>query len=190
MFVHVLLCFLSLCLVRDFGAGESDAYQLDEEIERREWGGSGLPLPRGLDTSSAGWFGGSGDTKLALDEIEVYALQDGQPAIIVPGAAPAPPAAVAGGGGFRFGARAVPAAAAAAAAGLVPAGNGPMGSAILTPEHRNHLLRFFSNALLPHVLLYRASHDGFAVSDWQRKCLNKGPTLTVVKSECGNIFGQ
>jgi hypothetical protein len=152
-----------------------------------------LPLPRGLDTSSAGWFGGSGDTKLALDEIEVYALQDGQPAIIVPGAAPAPPAAVAagggggvGGGGFRFGARAVP----AAAGGLVPAGNGPMGSAILTAEHRNHLLRFFSNAALPHILLYRASHDGFAAQDWQRKCLNKGPTLTVVKSECGNIFGQ
>jgi hypothetical protein len=162
---------------------------LDEEIERREWGGSGLPLPRGLDTSSAGWFGGSGDTKLALDEIEVYALQDGQPAIIVPGAAAV--AAVAGGAGggggiFRFGARAVP----AAAAGVVPAGNGPMGSAILTQEHKNHLLRFFSNAALPHILLYRASHDGFAASDWQRKCLNKGPTLTVVKSECGNIFGQ
>ncbi|EFC38782.1 predicted protein [Naegleria gruberi] len=38
-------------------------------------------------------------------------------------------------------------------------------------------------------LLYRATRDGFSAKNFHEKCDNKGPTLSLIKSEHGNIFG-
>ena len=38
-------------------------------------------------------------------------------------------------------------------------------------------------------LLYRASRDGFSGKDFHSKCDRKKNTLTVIKSESGNVFG-
>jgi len=37
--------------------------------------------------------------------------------------------------------------------------------------------------------LYRASRDGKSAIDFHSRCDNKGPTITIVKSENGTIFG-
>ncbi|KAL4224926.1 hypothetical protein ACF0H5_015622 [Mactra antiquata] len=39
------------------------------------------------------------------------------------------------------------------------------------------------------VLLYKASRDGCSVDDFQNKCLNKGPTLTVLYGQDRTVFG-
>lgn len=49
-------------------------------------------------------------------------------------------------------------------------------------------------ATFPHTdkmtkLLYRASRDGWVSKDFHRMCDNKGPTMVIIKSEGGNIFG-
>jgi len=38
-------------------------------------------------------------------------------------------------------------------------------------------------------LLYRASRDGFSAEDFHSKCNGTENTLTVIKSESGNVFG-
>ena len=38
-------------------------------------------------------------------------------------------------------------------------------------------------------LLYRGSRDGFEANDFHKNCDNKGSTLSIVKSNKGNIFG-
>lgn len=38
-------------------------------------------------------------------------------------------------------------------------------------------------------LLYRASRDGYQVSEFHSRCDNKGPTLVILKSCSGYIFG-
>jgi len=38
-------------------------------------------------------------------------------------------------------------------------------------------------------LLYKASVDGYAASDFHRACDNKGPTLTLIRSKNGFVFG-
>lgn len=38
-------------------------------------------------------------------------------------------------------------------------------------------------------LLYRGSMDGFSAENFHNKCDNKGKTLTVIKSDSGNVFG-
>ena len=43
---------------------------------------------------------------------------------------------------------------------------------------------------VPHTeLLYRASSQGFAVSSFNATIRNNGPTLVLVRSETGHIFG-
>lgn len=37
---------------------------------------------------------------------------------------------------------------------------------------------------MPTKLLYRASRDGFEMSDWQKRCLGKSRTMTLVKVHC------
>ncbi|KAF2075714.1 hypothetical protein CYY_002956 [Polysphondylium violaceum] len=39
------------------------------------------------------------------------------------------------------------------------------------------------------VLLYRASENEFSVSSFHEKCDNKGPTITVIKTTSGDVFG-
>ena len=34
---------------------------------------------------------------------------------------------------------------------------------------------------MPSTLIYRATRDGFKFDDWQRCCLGKGPTMTLIK---------
>ena len=38
-------------------------------------------------------------------------------------------------------------------------------------------------------LLFRGTRDGFTSESFIRKCVSQGPTLFIVKSEKGNIFG-
>ncbi len=38
-------------------------------------------------------------------------------------------------------------------------------------------------------LLYRASKEGFSASSFHSKCNNQGPTITIIQSTNGNIFG-
>jgi len=49
------------------------------------------------------------------------------------------------------------------------------------------LLNFPTNQ--PLNLLYRASTDGFSSGSFHSKCDGKSKTLTIIKSENGNIFG-
>ena len=59
-------------------------------------------------------------------------------------------------------------------------------SVILSSEQRGTLMNWLTNA--SDKLLYRASRDGWAASNFHSCCDSKGPTVTVVKS--GNyIFG-
>eukprot|EP01132_Coremiostelium_polycephalum_P008092 gene8092-9958_t len=37
--------------------------------------------------------------------------------------------------------------------------------------------------------IYQASKDGFSASTFHQKCNNKGPTITIIWSKTGNIFG-
>lgn len=37
-------------------------------------------------------------------------------------------------------------------------------------------------------LIYRGSRDSFSAKIFHKKCDNKGPTLSIIKSEYGNIF--
>jgi len=38
-------------------------------------------------------------------------------------------------------------------------------------------------------LLFRAARDGWEAKDFHRCCDNQGPTVTVIRSECGHVFG-
>ena len=65
-------------------------------------------------------------------------------------------------------------------------------SVILTDRYfRNVLIRWIPKEFAlagQWRLLFRASRDGFGASAFHSRCDNKGPTITVVKSD-GNIFG-
>ena len=39
------------------------------------------------------------------------------------------------------------------------------------------------------TLLFKGSRDGFKAVDFHKHCDNKGPTVTIIKSEHGKIFG-
>jgi hypothetical protein len=38
-------------------------------------------------------------------------------------------------------------------------------------------------------IIYRASKDGFGAATFHSKCDNQGPTVTIIQSEAGNVFG-
>lgn len=40
-----------------------------------------------------------------------------------------------------------------------------------------------------YIVSNRRSRDGYSANDFHNKCDNKGKTLTIVRSERGNIFG-
>ena len=65
-------------------------------------------------------------------------------------------------------------------------------SSILSVEHRQILASWLKGTLTSachtYSLIYRASRDGWAASNFHSCCDRKGPTVTVIK--CGNyIFG-
>ena len=39
------------------------------------------------------------------------------------------------------------------------------------------------------MLIYRGSEDGFTAAVFHKKCDQKGPTLIIIKSDKGKIFG-
>ena len=47
----------------------------------------------------------------------------------------------------------------------------------------------FENKTYDMKLLYRATDDGFHHKDFHKKVDNRGPTLTLIKSEHDNVFG-
>jgi hypothetical protein len=167
-----LLLLLVLSLFRDFGSGPSEAYQLDEE-GTMEAGGGAL----NFSVLPAGFFAGTGDSHFSAADIEVFALSAEQVMAI----------SMARAGGLEAGPdkpnyRAPP------LNNLVNL----LSSKILTDNtYAAPLGRFFAgNTKCPSRLLYRATRDGFKPNDWQEKCVNQGPTLTIVKAKSGNIFGQ
>jgi hypothetical protein len=160
----------SLC--RDFGSGPSEAYQLDEEGSMEAGGGA-----LNFSVLPAGFFAGTGDSHFSAADVEVFALSAEQVMAI----------SMARAGGLEAGPdkpnyRAPP------LNNLVNL----LSSKILTDNtYAAPLGRFFAgNTKCPSRLLYRATRDGFKPNDWQEKCVNQGPTLTIVKSQSGNIFGQ
>jgi len=57
---------------------------------------------------------------------------------------------------------------------------------IVSAEHGRKLVEWYGHGW---KLLYRASRDGWASQDIQSRCGGKGPTVTVVRSTGGYIFG-
>jgi len=66
-------------------------------------------------------------------------------------------------------------------------------SLILSTEQRQTLSMWLKDTLKSTIhsssLIYRASHNGWAATNFHSCCDDKGPTVTVVKSGNGYIFG-
>ncbi len=65
-------------------------------------------------------------------------------------------------------------------------------SKILTESETSKLHSFLGEGKQNEVelkLLYRGSRDGFASSDFHRLCDGKGPTLTLIQTPQGAVFG-
>jgi hypothetical protein len=65
-------------------------------------------------------------------------------------------------------------------------------SKILTDSEHQTLCRFVGEGKVtaPELkLLYRASRDGFDATDFHRLCDGKGPTVTVLQTPSGSVFG-
>ncbi len=56
-------------------------------------------------------------------------------------------------------------------------------------EHQALIMKWFDDKLIELKMIYRASEDLFTRKSFDEHCLNKGPTLTVIQSDKGNIFG-
>lgn len=62
------------------------------------------------------------------------------------------------------------------------------GSELLTQyEHKQKFSEWLPKAQF--TLIYKGSRDGFAATKFHQNCDNKGPTVTVIKSKNGYIFG-
>jgi len=62
-------------------------------------------------------------------------------------------------------------------------------STILSSSAWDIVLRFFDSPPTSRRLLWRGSIHGFAASTFHSKCDNQGPTLTVIRTTTGYIFG-
>jgi hypothetical protein len=63
------------------------------------------------------------------------------------------------------------------------------GSATLSKDQINDLELLCDLKIKQENLLYRASKDGFGANNFHEKCDHKPNTLTIIKSENGNVFG-
>jgi len=63
------------------------------------------------------------------------------------------------------------------------------GSATLSKDQINDLELLCDLKIKQENLLYRASKDGFGAHNFHAKCDHKPNTLTIIKSENGNVFG-
>ncbi len=55
--------------------------------------------------------------------------------------------------------------------------------------HEDLLNKWFDEKLAELKLIYRGTDHEFTRKSWEDQCLNKGPTLTVIQSDNGRIFG-
>ena len=66
-------------------------------------------------------------------------------------------------------------------------------SSILFSEQRQTLTKWLkkklTSASCTYTLIYRGSRDGWGASNFHSRCDRKGPTVTVVRSSNGYIFG-
>jgi hypothetical protein len=170
----------------DYGAGEDEAFQPDFDFERANNGGE---AEEDIIKIGKGWFAGNEEdaegnalSGFACAEIEVFGLP--VPSVPEQPQPPPPPAGAAG--------------AAVVAPPIVPSNlQAPINlrlfrSSILTDHQQaQSLSKFFKPTGMPCPtrLLYRASRDGFLAKDWQSRCVERGPTLTLVRSAGGCVFG-
>jgi len=69
-------------------------------------------------------------------------------------------------------------------------GGGSMkGNTLLKADEIKQLFKWIGGKKKPWKLIYKGSKDGFAASTFRTKCSMKGPTIVVIKSTGGNIFG-
>jgi hypothetical protein len=64
---------------------------------------------------------------------------------------------------------------------------------LLTPEYEEKLLEFIGGDIQqqqqPWCLIYRASEHGFDAADFHRCCDSFAPSVSVIQTDFGNIFG-
>jgi hypothetical protein len=65
------------------------------------------------------------------------------------------------------------------------------GSSLLTAEYEDKLMEFIGNDIQhqPWRLIYRASEHGFDAADFHRCCDSFAPTVSIIQTDFGNIFG-
>ncbi|CAF0737390.1 unnamed protein product [Rotaria sordida] len=66
-----------------------------------------------------------------------------------------------------------------------------LGSTLLTIEYEEKLIEFIGNDIQqqPWRLIYRASEHGFDATDFHRYCDSFAPTVSIIQTDFGNIFG-
>ncbi|CAF0777757.1 unnamed protein product [Rotaria sp. Silwood1] len=67
-----------------------------------------------------------------------------------------------------------------------------LGSTLLTTEYEEKLIEFIGNDTQqqqPWRLIYRASEHGFDAADFHRCCDSFAPTVSIIQTDFGNIFG-
>jgi hypothetical protein len=60
---------------------------------------------------------------------------------------------------------------------------------LLQLEHKIKLNEFFGNNDQQWELIYKASHDGYTAKEFHSCCNNEGPTITIIRSHNGYLFG-
>lgn len=61
---------------------------------------------------------------------------------------------------------------------------------LLGQDHYQSLINdWYGTSSQVWIMLYRGSRDGYSAKQFHEKCDEKGPTLTLVKSANGNLFG-
>jgi len=72
---------------------------------------------------------------------------------------------------------------------MAPSGGRFQGNTLLGSDEVSQILKWISGNKKPWKIIYKATVDGFTASSFRTKCSMKGPTITVIKSTNGNIFG-
>ncbi len=47
-------------------------------------------------------------------------------------------------------------------------------------KHQDLLIKWFDGKLLELKMIYRVTEHEFTIESWDDKCLNKGPTISVI----------
>ena len=60
---------------------------------------------------------------------------------------------------------------------------------IITKEYKDLLNKWINNKNNEYSLIYKGSRDGDSFDNFHEKCDNKGPTILIIESKDGEIFG-